>query len=416
MDQRRSLVNLPRAEHLMRTAGVEALVAVHPVNVYYCSGFWSVLHTMGFDFAGAAVLPREQSRGAALVASASQLWRLSLRECAYPERIIPVTAPANSRALHSPDAPGVHATSWPVSAGATDWSAIQRGWVMAARAAAGNEAATTIHGIARALRAAGLAQARVATDDARLAGLLAVAGLEGVECRYLPNLFRRLRMVKSEVELVLMREAARRNADSAIATARQIAAGMTMHDIETQFRIETARRDTETVFIVAGGTGLLPHGEVRRGEPLLIDAVSHYQHYHGDFGRTVIVGEPSAEVRRRVAALRIGWQASFEALRPGRKYSQIRQAGLDAMAQAGYRYLTVANPHSVGLQHTDEPFRDDSPFELKDDIVLEQGMTLTVDFPHLDVGFGGCHLEDLVEITADGARPLADMDEPLIVI
>jgi Xaa-Pro aminopeptidase len=213
-----------------------------------------------------------------------------------------------------------------------------------------------------------------------------------------------------------MREAARRNAAAAFATARQIAAGMTMRDIETLFRIETARRGTEAVFVVAGGTGLLPHGEVRRGEPLLIDAVSHYQHYHGDFGRTVVVGEPNAEVRRRVEALRTSWQASFEALRPGRRYSEIRQAGLDAIAGAGYRYLTVAHPHSVGLQHTDEPFRDDSPFELKDDIVLEQGMTLTVDFPHLDVGFGACHLEDLVEITADGARPLAGMDEPLVVV
>jgi Xaa-Pro aminopeptidase len=170
------------------------------------------------------------------------------------------------------------------------------------------------------------------------------------------------------------------------------------------------------VFVVAGGTGLLPHGEVRRGEPLLIDAVSHYRHYHGDFGRTVVLGEPSAEVRRRVEALRIGWQASFEALRPGRRYSQIRDAGLSAMAAAGYRYLTVANPHSVGLQHTDEPFREDARFELKDDLVLEAGMTLTVDFPHLDVGFGACHLEDLVEVRADGAVPLASMDEPLIVV
>ena len=127
MGDRRSLVNLPRAEHLMRTAGVEALVAVQPVNVYYCSGFWSVLHHMGFDFAGAAVLPRELSRGTALIASASQLWRLSLRERDYPERIIPVTTPANARSLHNPDAPGVHATAWPVAAEATDWSASQRG-------------------------------------------------------------------------------------------------------------------------------------------------------------------------------------------------------------------------------------------------------------------------------------------------
>jgi Xaa-Pro aminopeptidase len=156
---------------------------------------------------------------------------------------------------------------------------------------------------------------------------------------------------------------------------------------------------------------------VARGKPFLVDAVSHYRHYHGDFGRTVVLGEPDAETRRRVEALRIGWQASFEAIRPGRRYSQVREAGLAAMRKAGCGdVLTVANPHSVGLQHTDEPFREGLPFNVKDDLVLEENMTLTVDFPHIEVGWGACHLEDLVRVTRDGAEALAAMDEPLVIV
>ncbi|MFO1426286.1 MAG: hypothetical protein U1F11_04805 [Steroidobacteraceae bacterium] len=85
-------------------------------------------------------------------------------------------------------------------------------------------------------------------------------------------------------------------------------------------------------------------------------------------GRTVVLGEPDAETRRRVAALRVGWQASYEALRPAPS-SQVREvAGFEAMRRAGYGdVLTVANPHSVGLQHTDEPFVDGLPFDAKDD-------------------------------------------------
>ena len=95
----------------------------------------------------------------------------------------------------------------------------------------------------------------------------------------------------------------------------------------------------------------------------------------------------------------------------------VRSAGLEAMRKAGYGdVLTVAVPHSVGLQHTDEPFRDGLPFAVKDDLVLEENMTLTVDFPHIEVGFGACHLEDLVRVTRDGAEPLAAMDDPLIVL
>ncbi|NIP86890.1 MAG: Xaa-Pro dipeptidase, partial [Planctomycetales bacterium] len=42
-------------------------------------------------------------------------------------------------------------------------------------------------------------------------------------------------------------------------------------------------------------------------------------------------------------------------------------------------------------------------------------MTLTVDFPNMEPGWGATHLEDLVVITADGAKPLATMDSPLVV-
>jgi Xaa-Pro aminopeptidase len=232
-----------------------------------------------------------------------------------------------------------------------------------------------------------------------------------------PTVFRRLRVVKSAAEIALMRRAANMNAEACRAAVRDLEAGTNIAEIERRFGVEVARRDGEPVFIAAGGTGSLPKGRVVRGEPFLIDAVSHHRHYHGDFGRTVVLGEPTAAIRRRVAALRVGWQASFEALRPGRRYSEIRSAGLDAMRAAGYGdVLTVAVPHSVGLQHTDEPFRDGLPFAVKDDLVLEENMTLTVDFPHIEVGFGACHLEDLVRITRDGAEALAPMDDPLIIL
>jgi Xaa-Pro aminopeptidase len=413
--ERRKLIHRPRAERLMRQHGVAAMVAAHPVNVYYCSNFWTVLQKMGFDFPALTVLPCEAQRGETLVVSAAQIWRLALGERDYPERIIAVTGPLDFDAEAAHLAIAAPLTPWPVTPGLTP-SAIQERWLAASHAASGREAATSAHGLAQALRESGLERSRIAIDDVRIAEMLARVGLHSVECVLAPNLFRKLRVVKSEPELVLMRQAAQINAAVGEAVAQQIRVGMTQRDIEALFGIEAARRGAQPVFIASGSTGFLPHGEVRRGEPLLLDVVSHYRYYHGDYGRTVVVGDPNRETQRRVEAMRIGWEASFAALRPGKRYSEIQRAGLDAIAKSGYRYLTVAHPHSVGLQHTDEPFRDAAPFEVKDDIVLEEGMTLTVDFPHIEVGFGACHLEDLVEITASGARPLASMESPLLVV
>jgi Xaa-Pro aminopeptidase len=62
-------------------------------------------------------------------------------------------------------------------------------------------------------------------------------------------------------------------------------------------------------------------------------------------------------------------------------------------------------PHCVGLAHTDQP-----RFGLNGeaiDMVLEPGMTISVDCPLMEVGTTGTmHMEDLTLITADGSEPL----------
>ena len=413
--ERRCLINIERAERLMAERGVEALIAAQPVNVYYLSNFWTILQKMGFDHASLAMLPRGRPEERALIVSSAQIWQLANAARDYPSNIIAYTAPADWQDSTPDNWRGTAALPWPVRS-ADLLGPIEAAWSTASASIATRETASSAHGLARALRDAGLATARVASDDPRVVGLLRAAGLDQIEVLCDPNLFRHLRVVKSEPEINLMRIAARMNADACRAMARVIEQGMAHRDLEALFAVEVARRGGEFIFLAIGGTGGLPKGEIRRGEPCIVDAVAHYRQYRGDFGRTVIVGEPDAETRRRVEAMRVGWQASFEALRPGKRYSEIREAGLTAMRRAGYgSYLTAANPHSVGLQHTDEPFRDGVALAVKDDIVLEENMTLTVDFPHIEVGWGACHLEDLVRVTRDGAEPLDQMDAALLV-
>jgi NAD(P) transhydrogenase subunit alpha len=62
------------------------------------------------------------------------------------------------------------------------------------------------------------------------------------------------------------------------------------------------------------------------------------------------------------------------------KLSDVRRIGKDAMVKAGMPEATcIVNPHSVGVEHGDNPMRDDLPFDMVDDITLQENMVITAD-------------------------------------
>ena len=43
-------------------------------------------------------------------------------------------------------------------------------------------------------------------------------------------------------------------------------------------------------------------------------------------------------------------------------------------------------------------------------------MTLTIDLPQVEIGWGATHLENLIAITKDGFEPLGTMSDPLVIL
>ena len=118
----------------------------------------------------------------------------------------------------------------------------------------------------------------------------------------------------------------------------------------------------------------------------------------------------------RARANQIGREAAFEIVKPGVTYSQIRAVGFEAMKKSGMpEEAIIVNPHSVGLQHTDQPYRDDVPYPIAPDIELKPGMTITIDLPYIEVGWGAGHNEDLILITETGYQALHTEEDPLVV-
>lgn len=400
----RMLLNRPRALALMEQYDIDGIVAANPVNIYYLANTMPIGAKMRWEYPAFATLARDPRQPAFLVTTTAQSWDLVNGDREVPELITYSSIQGPGYAVRD---------AVPLTPREQRWAASQK------RYNPDSERSPAL-GLIRALRESGLANARVAVDDLRVKYLLEEAGFTGVQCLPGDGLFRLIRMVKSEPEIALMRIAGRGNGDAALATIRAIERGMRYEDVEQRFRLEAAQRGNDIAFILAGmSLGLFPDGEVVAGKPFLVDAVSRFCEYHGDFARTVCVGEPSREVRARAKASQIGRDAVFELVRPGVRFSELRRVAFEAMVKAGMPgNILVINPHSVGLQHTDHPATLGLPGALATPIdhVLEENMTLTIDLPYIEVGWGAGHNEDLIRVTRSGYEALNAEGDPLVIV
>lgn len=409
------LLNQDRAGALMERDGLDGLVAVTPLNTYYLSGYWGMFNTAGgYDAAYFAALPRDRRQPAALVLPALEIRRLETKGGTWMPAVHGHSHAEGDR--HFPDGTvqGADYAGWPVRPGAPLGELEQR-WTGIVRRLGTQMSPDAFHAVARALKAAGLGKARLGTDDPRIGGWLAAAGLPGVECRYNPQLFNEIRLVKTPDEIALMTRAARANEAALLAAACALRDGITWDELENEYLMEMLRQGARGVYL-ACGVGELPHGKVRPGEPVMFDALGHVARYHGDFGRCAVLGEPSADHRRRHRAINVGWEAAQEYLKPGVRYSELAAAVQKVVRREGIPDFREPLVHSLGLEHTDDPKPAGREPQTRPDQVLAENMVINVDMPHTEIGWGSVHMEDTVQITADGCRRLGVADFSLRVV
>ena len=128
---------------------------------------------------------------------------------------------------------------------------------------------------------------------------------------------RRIRLVKSPTEIRMMRIAAQNNVDAALATIAAVRSVETTGELRTRFFAETASRGNQAVFIVIDGSSSeIGNAPIRDGMAFSVDCVSSCLHYHGDFARTIFVGEPHPLMRRGTTAIFTAWRRSARSCAP----------------------------------------------------------------------------------------------------
>ncbi len=411
-------MNLERAYEVMAADGLDGLLVSNPVNVYHLTGHWPASARMGPHFRLHALLSRDPDQPIALVSPEfTYYYLLTDNDYRYRHVVYLFTGPADAEAFAAAQEGGY--VGQPAAAASRMFvdrefeSVSEREQARQSRVRTVTTAtpvsASREFALLRALRDLELDRGRIGIDDPQAAGVFAHANL-AVTLQPADDTLKRIRLVKSPREIELMRLASAANvaaADAAMSLARE---GATLRELRTSFFSEAARRGNRGVFMVLDGVSSEGvDATLRDGDAFLFDAVSEGAGYHGDYARTVFVGEPAQTMKRVTQGIELGWAAVRAALKPGLPMSEIPEIGRAAMRKAGFDYNVIFQPHSVGLYHGDA-------FGLGDHELMEN-MVLSVDCPIMETGVGGtAHLEDLMLITRDGAEPIHEVTPAVMVV
>ncbi|MFO1457072.1 MAG: M24 family metallopeptidase [Steroidobacteraceae bacterium] len=426
------LANAERARAVMAREGLDAFVVTQPTNVFYLGNHWPNLDRMGFRHSMFVIWPRDPRRPVALVMQGFLHYYRYADDVDLPDRIVfPYTAPLQANADNvgtTPDgpAPGMSdAGAAEPEAAPTKLHRILDESLLTARerrrravsAAAQPPSATPDWALAKALRHLGLDKGVLGIDDPVTEALVARRGL-GARCLPGEDALRRVRLVKSPAELRLMQLASRNNVAAAVATAAAVRELGSTGAIRERFYAEAMRRGNQPVFIVVDGSSSeIADDPIREGQAFSIDCVSTCLHYHGDFARTIFVGEPHPMMRRGTTAVFNAWQEIRSRLRAGMRFADVQRIGRETMKKQGADFTVNFTPHSVGLWHTDHPRPSVVEGRTIEGLVLEKDMILSVDCPILDTAMGGTvHLEDLMRIADDGATPIHDVPPNIFMV
>ena len=278
--------------------------------------------------------------------------------------------------------------------------------------------------VADVLSELGLAGSRIGCEldylAARYTGQLTTA-LPNLRLDSCDDLFRQVRMRKTNRERDLLTKGFRGTAKAMLATYASVTAGedewSLMRRLSDHILLSGAQ-DVAFNHINAGPNTGFPHAppsdyRVQKGDIIKADSGGHYDDYLSNVGRTAKLGKPTAEEADTWKRLREIHHAIIDMLRPGNTGRELFDAATRLHDKHGLPFPYAHNGHGIGLEGHERPMI--SPFE---DIPYEPGMVSTVETRVRWVGQKGLHMEDLVAITDHGPVLLSDAfdNEEIFVI
>lgn len=245
------------------------------------------------------------------------------------------------------------------------------------------------------------------------------AAPSGAEFKDCGNILVEMRMIKSKEEIELLRESARLAGECMQVGIASIREGMT--EIELSLKVQHAlldrglERKPGYLNLTSGvrstlGAQTASDKKIQRGDIVAFDFGGKYQGYSSDFERVAVVGQPSKEQRDWYELAFKAEQAAVKAVRPGVKIADVDAVPREMLKRAGITYGHDTG-HGVGLETHELPHISEG-----NNMILQPGMTFTVE-PAVRVPEKyGMNLEDIVAVTETGVDLLSKFPHELFVV
>lgn len=273
------------------------------------------------------------------------------------------------------------------------------------------------------VRDSGVAASRLAVDDSMWSVFLLSLQQKLPEATFTPArpYMTSLRQIKSQDEKELMMHIGSVTDEVMEKVTGSIAPGMTELQvadmIERGFREAGAEPSGRTAVVGSGVFSAEPHyratsKRIERGDAVVLDFGGFWRHYRSDMTRTVFVGEPDREFLRIYDIVRKAHDAAIEFVRPGVTAQDVDRTARKIISDAGYaQYFTHRTGHGIGLEVHEEPNMVEG-----NTLVLEHGMSFSIEPGIYLPGRYGVRVEDCVIVTKDGCETFTHFSRDLIII
>lgn len=299
--------------------------------------------------------------------------------------------------------------------------------------------AKTVFDIDEAYRRAGIGGPRPETFDRAavfglLADLLKERGLSsaclGVDLEFMPaadfealkralpqavwvdgsTVLRRLRAVKTSVEIERLRRASNAAEAGLVTMTQAIGPGVLLADLSLAWKAGAQAAAVKNGYSLSGHWDYISVGPdlsnmsaaVTPGALIKADVGTLVDGYSSDGARTYSLGKPCTLATEVFRALETAFERGLEQIRPGNTFGMVHAAMLQSMRKDGFgEYYRGHFGHAVGgsVGIEEWPF-----FSTGNTEIMEENMVVALEAPFYGQGLGALMIEDQLLVTANGTE------------
>ena len=244
---------------------------------------------------------------------------------------------------------------------------------------------------------------------------------EGIELVPVSGVIEKIRMIKDEEEISLIRQAVAIVDHTYEHILKFVKPGMreidVANELEFHMRKQGASGSSFSIIVASGYRSAFPHGVasekiIEQGDFVTLDFGAIYKGYISDMTRTFAMGEPNDKLKEIYDVCLQAQLLGVEQIKAGITGKQADAICRDYISSKGYgEYFGHSTGHAIGLDVHEAP-----GLSIKTEVVLEPGMVVTVEPGIYLPGIGGVRIEDDIVITATGNEILTQSNKELLII